>query len=67
MTNKKYIIALAALAITLPSALNAQNLFMQRRTQGSLIEDHTAAHVGDLLSIVISASWWAPTPHRYLS
>lgn len=54
MISKLHIIAIATLAFTVPSALNAQNLFMQRRTQGTLIEDHTAAHVGDLLSIIIS-------------
>ncbi len=34
--------------------VKAQNLFMQRRTQGTLIDDLTAAHVGDLLTIIIS-------------
>ncbi|MCA8941465.1 MAG: flagellar basal body L-ring protein FlgH [Planctomycetes bacterium] len=39
------------LALALPCA--AQNLYQQRATRGSLIDDHTARNVGDVLSIVI--------------
>jgi len=40
--------------LALAPEVQAQNLFMQRRTQGALIDDLTAAHVGDLLTIIIS-------------
>jgi len=54
MITKLHLVTIAALAAGLPSTLHAQNMFMQRHTQGTLIEDLTAAHVGDLLSIIIS-------------
>lgn len=54
MIIKPHLPSIAILMLALPSVLPAQNMFMQRHTQGTLIEDHTAARVGDLLSIVIS-------------
>ena len=44
-------ICLTALAIGLPCT--AQNLYQQRATRGSLIRDHSASNIGDILSIVI--------------
>ena len=49
----KYLTTILA-AFTLTLSATAQNLYMQRSTQGSLIDDHTARYVGDVLSIVIS-------------
>jgi flagellar L-ring protein precursor FlgH len=54
MTIKAHLTLAAIALFALPSVANAQNMFMDRRTQGTMIEDITAAHVGDLLSILIS-------------
>ncbi|MHC5065896.1 MAG: flagellar basal body L-ring protein FlgH [Planctomycetota bacterium] len=49
-----YLTAILLAPLALVTEAQAQNLFMQRRTQGTLIDDLTAAHVGDLLTIIIS-------------